>query len=423
MAKYAIENGVQNTARKVTTDLGSPVNESTIRSIKTGINLLPVGDWTMEAKDSKQVNIVGINDKRQITALLIISKSGVLLPPQIIYAGTTEQCHQKYGFPNSWNIYHSENHWSNTDTMLHYIEHLLVSEILSNDMQMKSLLERLKQEENRHQETKKSIISERKELWMKLEAAVQIEHLAMEASNNTKDIITHETQKTSLGERKDLAIKLDAEIQSKDNLIKRLRECEIDQKKMKDLIIAERLKMGAKLTLYLCGLTWSGEGTSVYRYKGLRCTYKPDYTEMYEGVKISIMLCGSHLYKRFQDKKFRQSQKKNLAFVYNFNASGKCTPELIRQFESFIKSCESINGNIVTVFTRQTEIKMFDKLKDNTEDSKCHMDQWLDAFSETISSMVRNNAIKCMLIEHSDNIEFPGKYKQELFSLCGLNIF
>lgn len=39
-------------------------------------------------------------------------------------------------------------------------------------MQMKSLLERLKQEENRHQETKESIISERKELWMKLEAYV-----------------------------------------------------------------------------------------------------------------------------------------------------------------------------------------------------------------------------------------------------------
>ncbi|CAG2245495.1 unnamed protein product [Mytilus edulis] len=234
MAKYAIENGVQNTARKFTTDLGSPVNESTIRSIKssymrrglhkqfenaaelpkkdrgrplllgkydaelldyiksirefggivnnqivissakgilkyhdselletldltktwaesvlhrlgytkrkgtkaarsqpedfektkqdyidriekcveennipddlifnwdqTGVNLIPGGDWTMDAKGSKQ----------------------------IIYAGTTEQCHPKYGFPKSWNIYHSENHWSNTDTMLHYIEHLLV---------------------------------------------------------------------------------------------------------------------------------------------------------------------------------------------------------------------------------------------------------------------------------------------------------
>lgn len=40
--------------------------------------------------------------------------------------------------------------------------------------------------------------------------AVQIENLAMEPSNNAKDIITQKTKKTSLGERKDLAIKLDA---------------------------------------------------------------------------------------------------------------------------------------------------------------------------------------------------------------------
>lgn len=178
------------------------------------------------------------------------------------------------------------------------------------------------------------------------------------------------------------------------------------------------------LTLYLCGLTWSGEGTSVHQYIGLPNTYKQDYTEIYEGVKISIMLCGSSLYNKFQHYGLSQSQKQNLAFVYNFNASGKCTPELIRQFESFIKSCKSINGNIVivTVFIRQTDMKMLDNLKDNREDAKCHMDQWLDAYSKTIASMVRNNGIKGMLIEHSDSVKFPEKYKQELFSLCGLNI-
>jgi len=35
MARYAIENGIQNAARKFTSELGSPVNESTIRSIKS----------------------------------------------------------------------------------------------------------------------------------------------------------------------------------------------------------------------------------------------------------------------------------------------------------------------------------------------------------------------------------------------------
>lgn len=40
-------------------------------------------------------------------------------------------------------------------------------------MQMVSLSERLKQEENRHQQTKESIIEERKELSTQLEAYVQ----------------------------------------------------------------------------------------------------------------------------------------------------------------------------------------------------------------------------------------------------------
>jgi hypothetical protein len=52
---------------------------------QTGVKLIPGGDWTMDAKGSKQVKITGLNDKRQITALLTISKSGELLPPQIIY--------------------------------------------------------------------------------------------------------------------------------------------------------------------------------------------------------------------------------------------------------------------------------------------------------------------------------------------------
>jgi hypothetical protein len=54
---------------------------------QTGVNLIPGGDWMMDAKGSKQVKITGLNDKRQITALLTISKSGELLPPQIIYKG------------------------------------------------------------------------------------------------------------------------------------------------------------------------------------------------------------------------------------------------------------------------------------------------------------------------------------------------
>ena len=53
----------------------------------TGINYVPVSNWTMAKKESKRVEIVGLGDKRQITAVFGCTMSGDFLPPQIIYAG------------------------------------------------------------------------------------------------------------------------------------------------------------------------------------------------------------------------------------------------------------------------------------------------------------------------------------------------
>jgi hypothetical protein len=39
----------------------------------------------MDEEGSKQVKMVGLIDKRQITTLLACTKSGKLLPPQLIY--------------------------------------------------------------------------------------------------------------------------------------------------------------------------------------------------------------------------------------------------------------------------------------------------------------------------------------------------
>ncbi len=36
---------------------------------QTGLNLVPVSSWTMEAKGSKRVAIQGLTDKRQITGV------------------------------------------------------------------------------------------------------------------------------------------------------------------------------------------------------------------------------------------------------------------------------------------------------------------------------------------------------------------
>lgn len=93
---------------------------------QTGSKLVPVSSWTMAEEGSKQVPVVGKEDKREITALLAITASGVLLPPQLIYQGKTVGCHPKITFPPNWNITHSESHWSTEDTMLEYLDNVII---------------------------------------------------------------------------------------------------------------------------------------------------------------------------------------------------------------------------------------------------------------------------------------------------------
>ena len=58
--------------------------------------------------------------------VLVCTLSGTFLPPQIIYQGKTDLCHPKCKFPEGWNVTHSENHWSNEQTMQKYAENVLI---------------------------------------------------------------------------------------------------------------------------------------------------------------------------------------------------------------------------------------------------------------------------------------------------------
>ena len=55
-----------------------------------------------------------------------ISYTGEYLPPQLIYKGKTGRCHAKATFPDQWDIWHSENHWSNETTMQRYLERIII---------------------------------------------------------------------------------------------------------------------------------------------------------------------------------------------------------------------------------------------------------------------------------------------------------
>ena len=79
----------------------------------------------MEKQGAKRVEVAGMTDKRQITAVFCGTLMGEFLPVQLIYAGKTTRCHPRYQFPSDWHITHSPNHWSNEETMLSYIDQII----------------------------------------------------------------------------------------------------------------------------------------------------------------------------------------------------------------------------------------------------------------------------------------------------------
>ena len=89
---------------------------------QTGFYYVPAGSWTMEKEGAKRVEIVAAVDKRQITAVFAGTLCDDFLPPQLIYKGTTRRCLPTVVFPDSWDITHTENHWSNEKTMIQYVE-------------------------------------------------------------------------------------------------------------------------------------------------------------------------------------------------------------------------------------------------------------------------------------------------------------
>ena len=80
----------------------------------------------MEKEGAKRVEIIGSDERRQITALFTVSMAGDFLAPQLIYQGKTVKCHPKINFPPDWNVTHTETHWSNESTTLEYITKILI---------------------------------------------------------------------------------------------------------------------------------------------------------------------------------------------------------------------------------------------------------------------------------------------------------
>ena len=56
----------------------------------------------MEKRGSKRIEIISLDDKHQITAVLAGTPTGDFLLPQVIYQDTTQQCLPNVEFPKDW---------------------------------------------------------------------------------------------------------------------------------------------------------------------------------------------------------------------------------------------------------------------------------------------------------------------------------
>lgn len=121
--KYSIENFAEKKAEFLddlvtTVQMEDVPPELVLNWDQTGIKLVPTTSWTMNEVGARRVELIGLSDKRQITAVFCGSLVGGFLPVQLIYKGKTSRCHPKFNFPLEWDITHSPKHWSNENTMI-----------------------------------------------------------------------------------------------------------------------------------------------------------------------------------------------------------------------------------------------------------------------------------------------------------------
>ena len=104
---------------------------------QTGLNFVPYAEWTMDVKGSRRVEVAGLKDKRQMTAVFAGSADSNFLPPQLIYSGTTTKClPRNVKFPSEWHVTSTTNHWSNEDTMFEYIDRIIAPYIQSKRQEL-----------------------------------------------------------------------------------------------------------------------------------------------------------------------------------------------------------------------------------------------------------------------------------------------
>ncbi len=105
-----------------------------VNTNQTGIHFVPnVGERTWENKGSKHIQVLGMEDKRQIILVVSSIANGNLLPRQVVFIGITHRClfssneGKQKCINSSWNFTFSENHWSTVETMKDFVRKVLLA--------------------------------------------------------------------------------------------------------------------------------------------------------------------------------------------------------------------------------------------------------------------------------------------------------
>ena len=85
---------------------------------QTPCKYVHVPTTTLAERNSKQVTIKGIDDKRAITATFTINLDGNFLGMQLIYGGKTNQSLPRYQFPKEFSLSVNLKHYSNENDHL-----------------------------------------------------------------------------------------------------------------------------------------------------------------------------------------------------------------------------------------------------------------------------------------------------------------
>lgn len=103
----------------------------------TNLKYVPSSSWTMAKEGSKCVDIAGINDKHQITAVLIVTLDGNFLPIQLIFQDKTSACLPHTKSASGWHVTCSHNHWANEETTKDHIEKIIVPYLTKKRVELK----------------------------------------------------------------------------------------------------------------------------------------------------------------------------------------------------------------------------------------------------------------------------------------------